>query len=127
MDRKKLQIKKIESLLSQKIKDIYKEQLEQELNDISYQLFDHTLIITLEGIVTSPEKLLKEHNSPHLAKQVREAIDRVIQPQIQTVIEEVLNVKVIDFLSDTTIDRDLTGAIAIFELKPNDISDSYKS
>lgn len=127
MNQKRLQIKEIESVLSQKIKDIYKEQLEQELNNISYQLFDRTLIITLEGIVTSPEKLLKENNSPHLAEQVREAIDRLIQPQIQNTIEEVLNVKVVDFLTDTTIDRDLTGAIAIFELKSNDISSSYKS
>jgi uncharacterized protein YbcI len=120
MNKKVIKLKKIESVLSQKIKDIYQEQLEHQLNNISYKLFDRTLIITLEGIITSPEKLLKNENHLYLAKQVREAIDSVIHPQIQKIIEEVLNVKVIDFLSDTTIDHDMTGAIAIFEFNSND-------
>ncbi|MGB5633399.1 MAG: Na-translocating system protein MpsC family protein [Waterburya sp.] len=44
----------------------------------------------------------------------------IIHPQIQDIIEEVLDVKVVDYLSDTTIDNDITGAIAIFELISND-------
>ncbi|NJK58582.1 MAG: DUF2294 family protein [Pleurocapsa sp. SU_5_0] len=39
---------------------------------------------------------------------------------MQDIIEEVLDVKIIDFLSDTTIKSNLTGAIAIFEPKPKD-------
>jgi uncharacterized protein YbcI len=120
MNTKTIKIKKIEPLLSQKIKNIYQEQLEHQLKNISYKLFDKTLIITLEGSITSPEKLLKNHDRLDLAKQVREAIDSVIHPQIQKIIEELLNVKVIDFLSDTTIDNDMTGAIAIFEFNSND-------
>lgn len=75
----------------------------------------------LAGTITSPEKLLKNNDSFYLVKQVRVAIDKVIQPQIQNIIEETLNVKVVDFLSDTTIDRELTGAIAIFEFKQNEV------
>jgi uncharacterized protein YbcI len=120
MNKNSLKIQKIESLLSRKIKEIYQYQLKHQLDNISYKLFDRTLIILLEGTITSPEKLLKDNDRDHLAEQVREAIDSIIHPQIQDIIEEVLNVKVIDFLSDTTIDRDLTGAIAIFELKSND-------
>ena len=119
MNHKAIKIKEIENLLSQKIMDIYRCQLEHQLSDISYKLFDRTLIVLLEGTITSSEKLLKNNDSVYLAKQVREAIDSVIEPQIKNTIEEVLNVKVVDFLSDTTIDNDLTGAIAIFELQPN--------
>ena len=126
MNKKNIRLKNIEHLLSQRIKNIYQEQLEHNLDNISFQLFDRTLIITLEGIVTSPEKLLKESNSYSLAKKVREAIDNVIHPQIKDVIEEVLDVKVIDFLSDTTIEHDFTGAIAIFEIKPNNSLDNSK-
>ena len=126
MNRKNIKIKKIEHLLSQKIRNIYQEQLEHKLDSISYQLFDHTLVITVKGIVTSPEKLLRENDSYFLAKKVREAIDNVIHPQIQDVIEEVLDVEVIDFLSDSTIDNDLTGAIAIFEIRPNPGSNNLK-
>ena len=120
MNRKSIKSRKIESLLSQKIKDIYQSELEHQLDNISYKLFDRTLIIMLEGTITSPEKLLKNNNGYHLAKQVRAAIDKIIHPQIQNIIEETLNVRVVDFLCDTTIDRELTGAIAIFEFKPNE-------
>lgn len=118
MNQKAIKIKEIENLLSQKIMDMYRSQLEHQLSDISYKLFDRTLVVFLEGPITSSEKLLKDNNSIYLAEQVREAIDSVIEPQIKDIIEEVLNVKVVDFLSDTTIDNDLTGAIAIFELEP---------
>ena len=118
MNKKEIKIKKIEPLLSQKINDVYQYQLEHQLDNISYRLFDRTLIIMLEGTITSPEKLLKNSDRLDLAKQVRESIDSVIHPQIKDIIEEVLNVRVVDFLTDTTIDKDLTGAIAIFEFKP---------
>jgi uncharacterized protein YbcI len=75
------------------------------------------LVILLEGTVTSLEKLLKDNGYLQLAKQVRKALDNVIHPQIQNIIEEVLDVKIIDFLSDTAINSNLTGAIAIFEFK----------
>lgn len=117
MNDKIIKTKKIESIISQKIKDIYQVELEHKLENISYKLFDHTLVITLEGIVTSPEKLLKNNDRLDLAKQVRKTVDSVIHPQIQSIIEEVLNVKVIDFLSDTTLENDMAGAIAIFEFK----------
>lgn len=121
MNKKGIRIKQIESLLSRKIRNVYRERLEHKLNNISYKLFDRTLVIILEGTTTSPEQLLKENDRLDLAKQVREAIDRLIHPQIQDIIEEVLDVKVVDYLSDTTIDNDMTGAIAIFEFKPKDI------
>ena len=127
MNKKKVKIRKIEPLLSRKIKDVYQYQLEHQLENISYKLFDRTLIIMLKGTITSPEKLLKKSDRRCLANQVREVIDSIIHPQIKDIIEEVLNVKVVDFLSDTTIDNDLTGAIAIFEFKPKNISGNHKS
>lgn len=121
MNDKVIKFKQIESLLSRKIKNIYRDRLEHKLDSVSYRLFDRTLVITLEGIITSPEKLLKDNDHLDLARRVREEIDATIHPQIQDIIEEVLDVKVVDYLSDTTIDNDITGAIAIFEFKPKDI------
>lgn len=119
MNKKAIRIKKVESILSRKIEQIYQEQLEHQLDSISYRLFDSTLIILLEGTITPPEKLLHNSDRVSLAKEVREAIDSVIHPRIQHSIEETLEVKVVDFLSDTTIDNNLTGAIAIFEFEAN--------
>lgn len=119
MNKKNFKNKQIEELLSQQIKSVYQNQLEHKLENISCKLFDCTLVIVLEGTVTSPEKLLRNNDCLYLAAEVRAAIDNVIQPQIKKIIEDVLNVNVTDFLSDTTIDNDITGAIAMFEFKPN--------
>ncbi|ELS05239.1 hypothetical protein Xen7305DRAFT_00049820 [Xenococcus sp. PCC 7305] len=121
MNKKVIRTKEIENLLSQKIRDAYQDRLEHKLDKVSYKLFDHTLVVMLEGITTSPEKVLRNNDRIYLANQVREVIDNVMQSQIQEIIEEVFDIKVVDFLSDTTIDNNLTGAIAIFEFKPNSI------
>lgn len=115
MNQKEIMKKKIETLLLQKIKDVYSSKLEHNLSSISYIQFDCTLIILIEGTITSSEKLLQEQDRWQLAEELRIAIDKIIKPQIKTVIEEVMEAKVIDFLSDTTIKSNLTGAIAIFE------------
>lgn len=111
----------VKYLLSEKIKNIYQEQLEHDLDNVSYKLFDHTLIVILEGAITSPEKLLKDNDHVFLAKQVRAAIDDAIHPQIKSIIEEVMDVEVTDFMSDTTIENNITGAIAILEFKSNKV------
>ncbi len=121
MKRRRVEIKKVESLLSRRIRDIYQERLEQKLDNISYRLFDRTLIIMLEGTITSPEMLLKQSDRHRLVEEVRDSIDSIIHPQIQDTIENILNVKVVDFLSDTTIENNMTGAIAIFEFESEDI------
>ncbi|MGF1542010.1 MAG: DUF2294 domain-containing protein [Pleurocapsa sp.] len=117
MKKTTINIKRIKNILSQNIRDIYKNQLKQQLDNISFHLFDGTLIVIIEGTVTCPEKLLKANDRLVLGKQVREAIDRIIQPQIVAAIEQVMNVRVVDFLSDTTIENNCTGAIAILEFK----------
>lgn len=121
MSNKASKIKKIESLLSQKIKNVYQERLDHRLDNISYKLSNRTLIVTLEGSITFPEKLLQENDRLYLAKQVRKAIDRILHPQIRNIIEEELDVKIVDFLSDSTVENNLTAAIAIFDFKPTDI------
>ncbi|MCC0178259.1 DUF2294 domain-containing protein [Waterburya agarophytonicola K14] len=110
---------KVEYLLSEEIKNIYRDRLEHQLDNISYKLFDRTLIVILEGAITPPEKLLKNNDRLHLAQQVRRVIDEAINPQIKNIIEEVMNVEVTDFLSDTTIENNISGAIAILEFKSN--------
>ena len=127
MNRKIIRTPEIEDLLSQKIKDVYQQRLGHQLDKISYKLFDRTLIVMLEGIITSPEKVLRNNDRTHLANQVRAVIDSVMRSQIQEIIEEVLDIKVVDFLSDTTVEKNLTGAIAIFEFKPKNISGNDKS
>jgi uncharacterized protein YbcI len=117
-------MKKLESVLSKKIKDIYEARLKHQVTDISYKLFDKTLIILIEGTVTPVEQLLNQSDRRELAKQVRNVIDNIVHTEIKILIEEVINVKIVDFLSDTTINSNRTGAIAIFEFKPESFDNS---
>ncbi|BAU64679.1 hypothetical protein STA3757_20520 [Stanieria sp. NIES-3757] len=107
--------KGLKDVLSAKIGNIYKNQLRQQLDSVSFYLFERTLILIIEGTVTAPEKMLNNNEKLCLAKKVRKVIDSIIKPQIQAIIEEVMKVKVIDFLCDTTIEFDFTSAIVIFE------------
>jgi uncharacterized protein YbcI len=116
--KRSLAIKKLERVLSKKIKDLYRTRLNQEVTNINYHLFDRTAIVMMEGILTPVEQFLDEADRQELAKQVRDVIDDVIYAEIKKFIEEAIDVTVVDLLSDTTIDGNLTGAIAIFEIKP---------
>jgi uncharacterized protein YbcI len=115
MSQNTVSLKQIKKNLDRNIRNIYQERLKHQLNKISFHLFDDTLIIFIEGTVTCSEKLLQKNDGILLARQVRKAIDRVIQPQIESAIEQVMNVRVIDFLSDTTIDNNCSFAIAILD------------
>jgi uncharacterized protein YbcI len=116
--KRSLIIKKLESVLSQKINDFYRKRLKQQLNDIQYYVFEKTIVIVIEGSVTQVERFLNDNDRQELAKQVRLAIDRIVKSQIKGLIEESLDVNVVDFLCDTSIDTNRTGAIVIFEFTP---------
>lgn len=109
-----------QSLFSE-LQQLYERELEQKLSQISCQVFERTLVIFMEGTITQPEKILAANENKLLAQKVRASLDRIIQPQIKSVIEEVLGMKVVDFLSDTTLDANGTGAIVVFELKSNEL------
>ena len=115
----KINLCEVESLLSKRIENIYQEQLKHKLDNVYYKIFDRTLIVIIEGSITTPEKVLESNDRHCLARQVRKAIDDVIHPQIKTIIEEVMEVEVTDFMSDTTINNNITGAIAILGFKSN--------
>jgi uncharacterized protein YbcI len=109
--------KVLEDVLSPKIRDIYKNQLKHQLDSVSFYLFERTLIVILEGTVTPPEKMLNNNEKICLAKKVRKVIDSILKPQLKTIIEDVMNVKVIDFLCDTTLESNCTSAIVIFAVQ----------
>lgn len=117
MNRTNLVTKQIEPLLSQKIHNLYLERLKHELCEINFYWFENKLILVLEGTVTKPEKLLYQNQRRELADRARNTIDEIILPGIKDAIEQTMNVSVVDFLSDTTIDTSRTGVIAIFALE----------
>ncbi|WP_413164491.1 DUF2294 domain-containing protein [Capilliphycus salinus ALCB114379] len=105
-----------EQVICERIRKIYVQQLDHQLSRISCRIFDQVLVLILEGVITPPEQLLNQNNHLQLVSQVRAALDGIIQPKIQNLIEQTLNVTVTDFLCDTAIETSRTGAIVIFEI-----------
>jgi uncharacterized protein YbcI len=118
MTKPRIISQRLKDLLTHRIQALYQNQLEHELSEISYQAFDHTLVILIEGTLTKPEKVLKEVDRQELVRKVRSILDQHLQPQIKALIEEITKSTVVDFLYDSTIDTERTVAIAIFKLSP---------
>lgn len=108
----------LERLLSQRLQALYRSQLGHQPGKVTCQLFDEKLAMIVEDSITPPEQLLANSGQGELAQQVRSDLDKAIQPQIKAMIEEVLNVAVLDILSDATMETGRTGIIAILEITP---------
>jgi uncharacterized protein YbcI len=107
-----------ERALSQRIQALYRTQLGHQPGKITCQIFDEKLAIVIEDSVTQPEQLLAEDGRIELAEQVREDLDNAIRPHLKSLIEEILQVSVLDLLSDATLETGRTGMIVVLETPP---------
>ncbi|MBD2089985.1 DUF2294 domain-containing protein [Microcoleus sp. FACHB-1515] len=108
----------LERTLSQRIEALYRNQLGHRPTKVTCHLFDEKIAIVMEDAVTPPEQLLARNGQEELAEQVRDDLDRVLQPQLCDLIGEVLGVTVKEILSDAKLDTGRTGMIAILESPP---------
>ncbi len=109
----------LERTIAQRIQALYREILGHQPSKVTCQLCDHNVVLLLEGSITQPEQLLAEIGKQELAEQVRLDLDDAIQPQIKALIEEILNVSVVDLLTDATLETGRTGIIAILTDAPD--------
>lgn len=109
----------LEREISQRLQALYRDQLGKRPSKATCQVFDSKLAIVLEGSVTQPEKLLAEEGQKDLAEQVRSDLDQALRPQIKQLIEEILQVEVLDLLSDATLNTGRTGIIAVLSKTPD--------
>lgn len=107
-----------ERSISQQIQAVYRHQLGHLPGKVTCQIFDAQVAIIIEDAVTSPEQLLAEEGRTDLAAQVRTDLDRAIRPYLKLVIEKVLNVNVLDLMSDSTLETGRSGIIAVLEMPP---------
>ena len=109
----------LERSISQKVQALYKQHLGHQPSKVTCQLFDRKMAIILENSITQPEKLLLEEGKADLAEKVRTDLNQALRPQIKTLIEKILEVDVLDLLSDATIDTARTGIIVVLSKTPN--------
>lgn len=109
----------LERQLSQKIQAFYRTHLGHQPSKVTCQIFDTKLAIILEDSVTRPEQLLANEGQLDLAEQVRHDLDRVLRPQLIELLEEILGLKVLDLMSDATLETGRMGIIAVLERTPD--------
>ena len=108
----------LERKLSQEIQAFYRRYLGHQPSKVTCQLFDSKLAVVIEDSITSAEKILLEEGKNDLAEEVRSNIDDAIQPELKKLIEKIIQVSVLDTLSDATLDTKRTGIIAVLEDTP---------
>ena len=108
----------VERTLSQRIQALYRTQLEHQPSRVVCQIFDEKVAIILEDSITQPEQLLVSQGQEELAEKVRAGLDEALQPQLKSLIEEVVGVAVIDLLSNAKLDTGRAATIAILADPP---------
>lgn len=108
----------IERTLSQRIQALYRTQLEHQPSKVTCQLFDEKIAVVLEDSITQPEQLLVSQGQEELAEKVRSELDQALQPQLKTLIEEVVGVDVVDILSNAKLETGRTATVVILASSP---------
>jgi uncharacterized protein YbcI len=108
----------LERTLSQRIQALYRDELGHRTGKITCSLCNGKLVIVIEDSITQPERILAKEGQKSLAEEVHSELDGAIQPRLKQLIEEVLNVEVIDLLSDATLETGRTGIIAVLQAEP---------
>jgi uncharacterized protein YbcI len=93
--------------------------LGHQLNKVSCKLGEKSITIVAEDSITRLEKFLSQSDRYELAKQVRVALLKALEPEIKLLIEEVLNVPVIDVMYDSGFETGRTSIVAVLAATPN--------
>lgn len=114
----------LERKLSQAIQAFYREHLGHQPSRVICQLFEAKLAVIVENSITNAEQILIDEGKNDLAEKVRSNLDDVLKPRLMKLIETTTEMKVLDILSDATIDTGRTGVIAVFQSTPQVLNPS---
>ncbi len=108
----------LERKLSQEIQAFYRRNLGHQPSKVTCQFFDAKLAIIIEDSITNAEQILVDEGKNDLAEKVRSNLDDAIQPELKQLIEEIAEIKVVDMLSDATLNTGRTGIIVVLSNSP---------
>ncbi len=108
----------LERQLSQTIQSLYREKFGHLPSKVVCHLFSDKLAIVVEDAITVIEKLLIENSRLDLARNMRSAVNRDFSLQVKQTINEVLQVEIIDLISESCLDSNYLGMIAILNNAP---------
>ncbi len=75
-------------------------------------------MIALEGSVTHAERVLAEQADQSLVEQVRDVLDTAFENDLKLLVQAITGVKIVDMLSDSTVETGRLGVIAVLDDEP---------
>jgi uncharacterized protein YbcI len=108
----------LERTLSQEVQAFYYAQLGHQPSQVTCQFMGDKIAILIENSITRPEQLLAQQGHQKLAQKVRANINDLLQLQLKQLIEEVVKVRVIDLMIDSTLETRRTSTVAVLAATP---------
>ncbi len=108
----------LERQMSQTLQSLYRQQFGHLLSKITCHLFADKVAIVAEGSVTSIEEILFKHSRVDLARSVRLAISEDFTTQVKQAVGKILEVEIIDIMTDSAIETGYLGIIIFLQNAP---------
>ena len=112
-------IGQLEREITQRLSSLYNEILGQRPSQIICHFFDTELVISLENSVTQTERILMYEGYENLAEQVRSSLYKIIKPQLQDLIEQIIGSPILDLMLNTNLVTGRTGIIIVLKQLPD--------
>lgn len=110
--------KQLERNLSQNIRAFYIREINHPPQNISCKLFSRYIAIAADEALTPLECSLWESGQEELTVEIRSEINDIFKPKLTSVIEETLNIKVEEILSNVTFEGNRLGTLVILSQAP---------
>ncbi|MEH2049777.1 DUF2294 domain-containing protein [Nostoc sp.] len=107
-------IGQLERELSQRITKFYNDRIGKPPSQIICHFFDTEIVISLENSVTQAEQTLLKGGYDNLAEKVRLYLEKIIKPELKSLIEEIIGKPVFDLTINTNLAKGRTGIIVVF-------------
>ncbi|MEH1830169.1 MAG: DUF2294 domain-containing protein [Nostoc sp.] len=114
-------IGQLERELSQRIIKFYDDRIGKPPSQIICHFFDTEIVISLENSVTQAEQTLMKGGYDNLAEQVRLYLEKIIKPELKSLIEQIIGKQVLDLTINTNLATGRTGIIVVF----NQLSEAH--
>ena len=108
----------LERQLSQTIRSLYRLQFGHLPSKVVCHIFAEQVAIVAEDAVTIVEQILLENSKPDLAYSVRVAINQIFTAKVKQQVAEILEIQVVDAVSDFALDSGYLGIIVFLERSP---------
>ena len=110
--------KQLEKSLSQNIRAFYVREINHPPQNIICRLFSRYIAISADEVLTPLECSLWKSGKEELTIEIRSEINDIFKPKLTSVIEETLNIKVEEILSNVTFESNRLGTLVILSQAP---------